>query len=165
VSIGAQSKRAPSPLRGILVGGLLAGLFDITYAIVVLHFRGRSALWTLQSVASGALGNSAFERGLGSGLLGLVAHFTIAFGAAVTYWAAARKLPVLRRNTIPAGLVFGILVYLFMNFVVLPLSAYPFPLKFPLATLARGFLSHSLLVGLPIALSLRYLGGLRNGEL
>jgi hypothetical protein len=156
----AQSRRAPSPLAGILVGGLLAGIFDILYAIVMLQLRGRSPLWTLQSVASGLLGDSAFERGLASGMLGLAAHFTIAIGAAVTYWVAARKMSLLGRHPVVGGLVFGILVYLFMNFVVMLLSAYPFDMKYPVATLARGFVSHALLVGLPIALSLRYFGGL-----
>jgi len=155
-----QRPKTASPARGILVGGLLAGLFDITYAIVWNSFRGRTPLWTLQSVASGWLGSSAFERGIASGLLGLASHFTIATGAAVTYWAAARKLGLLRRHSVPAGLAFGVLVYLFMNFVVLPLSAFPFELHFPVATLARGFVSHALLVGLPIALASRRFGGL-----
>jgi hypothetical protein len=155
-----RSTRTPSPLRGILGGGLLAGIGDITYAIVVLHFRGRSALWTLQSVASGLLGESAFERGLASGLLGLAAHFTNATGAAAVYWVAARNIAWLRNHPVLSGLVFGPLVFLFMNFVVIPLSAFPFDLKYPLATLVKGFVSHALLVGLPIALAARYLGGL-----
>ena len=159
MKIETQRPKSTSSARGILAGGLLAGLFDITYAIVWLSFRGRSPLWTLQSVASGLLGNSAFEGGVASGLLGLITHFTIATGAAITYWAATRKLEPLRRHPVPAGLAFGVLVYLFMNFVVLPVSAFPFELHYPIVTLARGFLSHALLVGLPIALCLRRLAG------
>jgi hypothetical protein len=157
----APSQRTPSPLRGILVGGLIAGILDITYAVVTLFFRGRSPLWTLQSVASGLLGNKAFEGGLASGLLGLLAHFTIAIGAAATYWIASRRIGVLRHHPVISGLLFGVLIYLFMNFVVLPLSAFPLELKYPIATLAKGFLFHALLIGLPIALSLRYAGGLQ----
>lgn len=165
MTIAPPFQRAPSPLRGILVGGLIAGILDITYATVMLFFRAqRSPLWTLQSVASGLLGRAAFEGGLASGLLGLLAHFTIALGAAATYWIASRRIGVLRQYPVLSGLVFGVLVYLFMNFVVLPLSAYPFPLKFPPATLAKGFLFHALLVGLPIALSARYAGGLPSGR-
>jgi hypothetical protein len=151
----APFQRTPSPLRGILLGGLIAGILDITYAIVVLFFRDRSPLWTLQSVASGLLGDRAFEGGLASGLLGLVAHFTIAIGAATTYWLASRRLGVLRQHPVISGLIFGVLVYIFMNFVVLPLSAYPFHPKYPIGVLAKGFLFHALLVGLPIALSVR----------
>jgi hypothetical protein len=144
--------------RGVLLGGLLAGLGDITYAIVVLHFRGKSALWTLQSVASGLLGESAFARGVASGGLGLVAHFTIATTASFVYWAASRRLASLRTHAVVSGLLFGVLVFLFMNFVVLPLSAYPFHPRYTVAALLRGFLFHALLVGLPIALCNRYLG-------
>jgi len=42
-----------------------------------------------------------------------------------------------------------------MNFVVLPLSAYPYPLRFPLLTTATGLLVHMVGVGLPIALITR----------
>lgn len=159
MKIAVSSQRSSSAIRGILLGGLIAGILDITYATVVLGFRGRSPLWTLQSVASGLLGQDAFEGGIATGLLGLVAHFTVAMGAAVTYWIVSRRVAMLRHHPFISGPVFGILVFLFMNFVVLPLSAYPFHLKFPVSTLARGFVSHALLVGLPIALCLRYAGG------
>ena len=51
-------------------------------------------------------------------------------------------------------IVFGILVYLFMNFVVLPLSAFPFDLSYPPLRLLEGFVSHGFLVGIPIALAI-----------
>ncbi len=45
----------------ILVGGGLAGTFDIIYATVYSAFRGVSAERVLQSVASGLLGQPAYE--------------------------------------------------------------------------------------------------------
>jgi hypothetical protein len=42
-----------------------------------------------------------------------------------------------------------------MNFVVVPLSAVPFAIAYTPAKLAQGFLSHAVLVGLPIALAVR----------
>jgi len=50
-------------------------------------------------------------------------------------------------------------VYLFMNFVVLPLSAFPFKLSYPAMRLIEGFASHALFVGIPIALSIRRFAG------
>jgi len=50
-------------------------------------------------------------------------------------------------------LAFGVLVYLFMNFVVLPLSAFPLKISYSPAVLLRGFSFYILLVSLPIALS------------
>ena len=136
-------------------GGLLAGVFDITYACVSQALRGRGPVWTLQSVASGWLGAQAFRGGLGAAALGLVSHFMIAFGAAAVYYAASRKLRVLVRHAVVCGLLYGIAVFLFMSYVVVPLSAAPFRFPFTLAVLTRGFISHALLVGLPIALAVR----------
>jgi hypothetical protein len=56
---------------------------------------------------------------------------------------------------VPCGLVYGLLVYAFMNLLVLPLSAaggggFPSP-----PVLANGLLIHALGVGLPSALFAR----------
>ncbi|HXU46310.1 MAG TPA: hypothetical protein VN783_12355 [Thermoanaerobaculia bacterium] len=157
----AQVRTAPASLDrrwiGVLLGGLVAGLIDITYACVMSWFRaGKSPLWVLQSVASGLLGMKAFDGGLPTGLLGLVCHFVIALGAATVYFLASKRLALLRDRPVVSGLIFGVCVWLFMNFVVLPLSAYPFfSLPYPPMAWVRGFLSHGIGVGLPIALLLR----------
>ncbi|MFL6208187.1 MAG: hypothetical protein ACJ74W_05015 [Pyrinomonadaceae bacterium] len=141
--------------RGILLGGLVAGVFDITYACVALGLRGRSPVWVLQSVATGWLGASAFQGGLPAAALGLVSHFMIAFGAAAVYYAASRKLRFMVRQAVLCGLLYGVGLFLFMNWVVIPLSAAPFKIPFMFAVLWKGFLSHGLLIGLPIALAVR----------
>ena len=141
--------------RAILWGGLLAGVFDITYACVVLGLRGRSPVWVLQSVASGWLGARAFTGGLGAAALGLVSHFMIAFGAAAVYYAASRKLRFMVQQAVLCGLLYGIAIFLFMNWVVIPLSAAPFRTPLTFVVLWRGFVSHALLIGLPIALAVR----------
>jgi hypothetical protein len=41
-----------------------------------------------------------------------------------------------------------------MNFVVLPLSAFPFDLSYPPLRLLEGFVSHAFFVGIPIALAM-----------
>jgi hypothetical protein len=139
--------------RAILLGGFLAGTFDILYAIARLF--GRSAQWVLQSVASGWQGAAAFEGGAGSAALGLASHYSIAVAAAGVYYLASRRIPFLTTHAVIAGAIFGPLVYLFMNFVVLPLSAFPFKLSYPLPTLLEGFTSHAIFVGIPIALAIR----------
>jgi hypothetical protein len=47
----------------ILVGGGIAGALDITYAIAWAIFRGKDAQYLLQVVASGWLGEAAFQGG------------------------------------------------------------------------------------------------------
>jgi hypothetical protein len=143
------------PLAAIFAGGLTAGTLDIVYACLSAHLRGRSPFRTVQAVASGLLGSDAFAGGWPTFLLGLLAHFTIALGAATVFYLASRYLAPVRRHLLVSGLLFGIGVYLCMNFVVLPLSAVPFELSYPPRVLLEGFVSHALLVGLPIALCVR----------
>jgi hypothetical protein len=63
-------------------------------------------------------------------------------------------LRVLVEHAVVCGLVYGELVFLFMYFVVLPLSALG-PAHFNTATYITGPIGHTVLVGLPIALSVR----------
>ncbi|MEO7167842.1 MAG: hypothetical protein ABI787_09650, partial [Spartobacteria bacterium] len=70
--------RLLSPFRAILIGGAIAGILDITYAIGFSAWRGVAPLRLLQSVASGLLGAPAFEGGLPTAALGLFLHFCIA---------------------------------------------------------------------------------------
>jgi hypothetical protein len=111
----------------------------------------------LQLVASGLLGAEAFESGVGGGLVGLAAHFLILIVGAAVYFAASTRWPALRSRAIACGALFGVLIYLFMNFVVLPLSAFPFKPSYPALKLLQGFAWHALLVGIPIAVSIRRL--------
>jgi hypothetical protein len=150
------NQKSAGAVTAILAGGFAAGVLDIVYAFVALGARrGLSPLRVLQSVASGLLGKEAFEGGVPAGVLGLVCQFVIAIGAAAVYYLAARRLALLRERPLLAGALFGILVYLFMNFVVIPLSAAPFKLSYPPSVLVEGFVSHALLVGIPIALAIR----------
>ncbi len=142
-------------ITAVLVGGGIAATLDIIYAIVRHAGYGRSPLWVLQSVASGWMGEAAFTSGIGGGVIGLLSHYGILFVAAAIYLVASRSFPILRSRAIACGAVFGVLVYLFMNFVVLPLSAFPYDLTYPLPRLLEGFVSHAALAGLPIALATR----------
>jgi hypothetical protein len=145
-------------LRGVLIGGGIAATLDIVYAFVMSAQAGRSPTWVLQFVASGLLGAESFESGMPAATLGLLAHFGILLAAAALYYAASQRLPLLRQRAVICGLLFGVGVYLFMNFVVLPLSAVPYKLAYTPSRLAQGFVSHAVLVGLPIALAIRRYG-------
>lgn len=149
----------PRTLRAVLVGGGIAATLDILYACVRSAGHGRSPEWVLQSVASGLLGKAAFESGAAGAALGLVCHYAILFVAAAVYLLASQRMPALRARPIACGALFGVAVYLVMNFVVLPLSAFPFHLSYPPMRLLEGFASHALFVGVPIALSVRWWAG------
>src|SRR6185436_3253237 len=96
-------------------------------------------------------GRGAFTGGLVAGVIGLASHLAISIAAAAVYGAAMRGSGWIRAHWIVGGIAFGILVYLFMNFVVIPLSAAPFGPSWALKSFVQGFISHALLFGLPIA--------------
>ena len=141
----------------VLLGGGTAATIDIIYAFVRNAGFGKTPIWVLQSVASGFMGLGAFESGISGALLGLVSHYSILFVAACIYLQTTNRVPVLRTQALACGAVFGVLVYLFMNFVVLPLSAFPFTLSYTPMRLLEGFASHAVFVGIPIALAIRWL--------
>jgi hypothetical protein len=148
--------RSGRALPAIFLGGLLAGIGDITQAFVVFGYFSASAtpFRILQSIPRGIFGARVFQMGWTSALLGIVIHFTIATTAAAVYYAASRKMRVLVDRPILFGLLYGEVVFLFMYFVVMPISAIGFP-RFNLATYITGPIGHTVLVGLPISLMTR----------
>ena len=87
----------------------------------------------LQSIASGVLGLNSYNGGLKTAALGLGLHFIIATGWAAIFYLASRKLKFMVQQPIVSGLLYGIAVYCLMNLVVLPLSAFPHKMQFPLS--------------------------------
>ena len=151
--IDAAPAASPQWSRAILWGGLVAGVLDISGAIVTWLPRGSTVGRIFQSVAGGLLGRATYEGGFATMALGAFLHFFIATTAAATYVAASSKMPVLVRRAVPCGMAFGVAVYLFMNYVVLPLSAFPSRSSaFALSVFLHGVTGHAFLVGLPIAL-------------
>jgi len=142
-------------LTAILLGGAIAGVGDIAFAICFAAYNGTPPDRLLQIVASGLLGKAAFTGGLAAAALGLALHFAMSFMWATGFVVATMRMPVLVRHPVVSGIAFGVLVFLVMRLVVLPLSAFPYPVSFkPLATvLDLG--SHTLLFGVPIAWAAR----------
>jgi hypothetical protein len=137
--------------RAILMGGLTAGVLDITAAFLNSGLRGRSPMWVLQSVASGLLGSASYNGGLPTAALGLAVHFFIAFVACAVYVALSLKFPVLTQRVIVFGVLYGVAVYLFMYGVVLPVTFHRSFFQ-PLSAVVINLLIHITCVGLPIAI-------------
>jgi hypothetical protein len=69
----------------------------------------------------------------------------------LVYWVASRRLDALLRRPIVWGSVYGVLVYLIMNYIVIPLSATKRP-AFLLSWVVLSVLVHAFLIGVPAAL-------------
>lgn len=142
-----------SQLRTTLIGGLIAGALDILFAIAHAIVNGRTATWLLQTVATGILGQSAYEGGTATAALGLAAHFVLSLGWAGLFVAAAARRPRLLGRPYVTGLVFGLVVFLVMRLVVLPLSAFPYPVSVFSKAAGLDLLSHVFLFAGPIVLA------------
>jgi hypothetical protein len=145
---------ASREFAAVLWGGLFAGALDLTQAFVGFGLLGTPPYRILQHIAGGLVGARSYQMGWPSAALGLALHFTIAFTAAIVYFGLSRKIQVLNEHSILSGLLYGEAVFIFMYFVVIPLSALG-PAQFSIATYVTGPIGHPLLVGLPITLSVR----------
>jgi uncharacterized membrane protein YagU involved in acid resistance len=151
-----MSKSKPITLgAAIFYGGLIAGILDAADGFVAYYFAaGFNPIQVLQFIASGFYGAAAFQKDISGALVGLLAHFFIAFAVAAIYVGATRFLPMLSRKAEMWGTIYGVAVFLVMNFVVLPHTAVvKSPFSLPL--LLNGVLAHALFIGLPIALAAR----------
>jgi hypothetical protein len=151
--------RSSNPLLVILVAGLVAGFFDITYACVFFGIRNQiSPIRIFQSVARGALGPSAFTGGYKTAALGLFFHFLIAFIWAAVFYFASRVIPFMINHACISGLLYGLVVYFVMYGVVMRYSAIHnqlYPWQYPWGLLIPNILIHMLGIGFSIALIVR----------
>ena len=144
-----------SALGAIVRGGILCGVLDIAAAFVVYSgFFGVQPVLILQGIASGILGSSAFDGGYPVALFGLLLHFFIAFSAASVYVQLSRWVTLLVRYVYVSGPVYGVAVYFFMGYIVIPLSAHSKG-SFSLKGMTIGVVIHIFCVGLPISLTTR----------
>jgi len=133
---------------------LTAGILDISSAFILSYRKGVRPIGVLQGVAAGLVGREAAMKGdLATAALGLGIHFFIAFVVASVFYGASRKFIFLTRHAVISGLLYGVVVYGFMYWVVMPLA---YPVVHP--SLSRDVTAvcvHMLLIGLPIALIVR----------
>ena len=148
-----------SAFKAIFLGGLIAGALDITYACVFSYVRrGLMPSRVLQSVASGALGQSAYQGGYKIAALGLAFHFVFALIFAAFYYFASRGLRFMVTHPLISGPLYGLGIYLIMYGIVFRFSAIQsttYPWAYPWKVLIPNVLIHMLGIGLPIALAVR----------
>ncbi len=152
----------PVPWRKPLAWGTLAvGMLDILDAFIFFGLKGATPGRILQSIAAGVLGrDAAIAGGYATAALGLGLHFFIAFCVVLAYLLASRRLPALGRSPFLFGPLYGLLVFIVMQQVVLPLSkvAGKGLAGMPTASLVNGIVIHLVGVGLPAALAARAAG-------
>ena len=141
-----------SAFQAIAVGGLVAGTLDLLQACILFG-------WDIPlSIAGGLVGRQAIHGGVRTYILGVFLHFFIASSVTAIYYGASRKLSFLVERPLVCGLLYGAIVENVMNLVVLPLSALHARGPYELHDLIQGLLVHMVVVGLPVAYSVRKFG-------
>ena len=143
-------------VRTILWIGLFVGTLDIAENLVFSQLRGVTPWRVFQYIASGSMGRQAFESGWASVLLGIGLHYIIALIWTAIFYVVARRFAIVMRRPVLSGLLYGGVVYLIMNFIIVPLSGVPHPLR-PITLVSRinAVLALLICIGLPISLLMR----------
>ncbi|KQZ64090.1 hypothetical protein ASD67_06125 [Sphingopyxis sp. Root1497] len=142
-----MARRSPA-----LFAWLLCGTLDIVYAAASSVVQGGTVSSMLHAVASGPFGDGARAWGIGGDIAGLATHYAIMAAMVATWFFVARRWTAL--TTSPwwlTGTIYGLILYVIMNGIVLPLR---FGSPFPPNDLVKGAIAlfpHIFFVGWPLA--------------
>lgn len=116
-----ERARGGHPLLAILVGGLVAGTLDIGAAALINMIDPRVIL---RFIAGGVLGKAALQGGPAVAWLGLFLQWGMSLLIAAIFVFAALRLRWLTARPVLAGLAYGVVVFVVMNYVVVYFSAW-----------------------------------------
>jgi hypothetical protein len=107
--------------KAALLGGVVAATIDVGAASLI---NDRSIPFILHSIAGGLLAERSFAGGARTAILGLILQEGMGVSIAAIYVVASRFLPALTRHWALSGLLYGAVIFVVMNYVVVPLSAW-----------------------------------------
>jgi uncharacterized membrane protein YagU involved in acid resistance len=107
-------------LKIILIAGLCAGLLDGASAVIILAKMNLERVF--RYVASAVFDKAAFTGGKEMMVYGILFHFAIALCWAAVYYFFYQKVPLVRRNFIISGILYGVVVWIAMNLLLVPLT-------------------------------------------
>ncbi len=137
--------------KAMLLTGLLAGCLDGAAALLLFIARGaKKPLLLFRYIASAVFGNKAFTGGAKMIALGILFHLLIAITFVVFYFLLFPHIKWLELYPFAGGTLYGLLIWLMMNRVVVPLShAEPRPFSWTMALINMAILI--LAIGIPAA--------------
>jgi hypothetical protein len=128
----------------VLAGGFVLGTLDLVYACSFWAWlRQVPPERLLQYIASGALGDAAFQGGIATALAGAAFHYLIATTMVLAYYLASRRHRWLQ-HPVRYGVPYGLLLWAVMTHVVVPLSRAEPSAQPLLLAMATNFLMHLL---------------------
>jgi hypothetical protein len=152
--VSLHAPRTYRMLLSVIVVTALLGTADLIFAGSYWHLLyGLAPTSLLQSIASGLLGKPAFAGGLNTASLGLLLQYAMMFMMVGAYYLVARRFAGLCRYPWRYGILYGVVLYIVMNEIVLPLSAAP-KTPFVLSWILSSIVVH-LIIGVVTAHSAR----------
>lgn len=134
-------------LSGVLagiVGGITIDLFIYLTNLLPAH---ASMLSFWQFIASTGFGKVAYTS-TSYAFAGLIMHFCVSIAWAIGYAYMARTKPIINKQPLISGFIYGLVVYVVMQFVLFSVQA----LKTPDAvSVYMGVLAHTVFYGIPVA--------------
>jgi hypothetical protein len=138
-------------LRPIALATAVSGALDILFAMILTMTIGKGDIpKMLRFVASGPFPD-ATEWGPPGAVLGLIVHFSLMAIMASVFVLAARRWPALVDRPWLAGVGYGLITYVAMNWIVVPMR-FDSPLPPKAISIATQLFAHIVLVGIPFAL-------------
>ena len=141
-----QSRSRFPAWRSVLAGALAIGSLDLAFAwsFWLQRIPDLTIGRVLQSVATGWFGKHSRDMGATSMIVGAASHYLIIAAFVLVWCFALQRSALARRRPLVCGLASGLLLYGFMNFVVLPLSAAGMPKFDDLPWVASSIAMHML---------------------
>jgi hypothetical protein len=146
-----DDQKPPGFFLTILWCGFLVGWLDIIAAFINTWFPYHvGPIVVLRFIASGLLGRAAFGGGKEMAVYGLIIHFLIAYTFTIFFFMVYPRMKILAKNWILTGVVYGILIWIVMNLIVVPITLIPKG-HFQPAQVAIGMGILVFMIGLPLS--------------
>lgn len=135
----------------VLYGGLVIAIADAIFFSAYWGLRGVSPGRILQVIASGLLGEASFDGGIATMVLGAGLHLFIAIMFVLVYALVGRRFSALLQRPFVYGPPYGLLVWVLMSYVVVPLSLVAQSGSMPMSWTLGSVAFHLVVVGLASA--------------
>jgi hypothetical protein len=135
-------------IRQAVIAGITAGITLQVYLILTTVLPAHiSVMHEWQWIASAAVGQVAFTNPAYA-LLGLFFHFCVSIGWAGGYAYLAQQQPYMNARWPISGLAYGVIVYIFMDILLLGARIFAPPSALGLL---NALIAHCVFFGLPLA--------------
>lgn len=105
---------------------LIAGTLDISIALIQYYLQtGKDPANVLRYIAGGVFGKQAFSGGTSMAAFGLCFHYIIAFCWVALFFIIYPRFSFLKKSVVINAFCYGLLVWVVMTRVVLPLTTLP----------------------------------------